>query len=320
MFKFVSKAALTVAIVGLSYNYSTAQSFDSPVDYNNFIVEQQTAVVTLSMEYISMSVHSEDERAIEAKRADVVKQLKKSISDVNKAEGYKGDTRLKSEAIDVFELYLQTYTDDFNEAELLKKDRESSFLAMEKYFKAQDRAEKKLALASDQFTRAQKSFANKHDLLIEESEGNSELENKMQMVSDVNEYTRKLFLSYFKAFKVDGAFLDAFNGQKYTTMESKRQELLKVANEGLSTLRLTGPFKKDKKYLEATKEILETYKELASGEYKELVEIVKKKDKLTQEDVDRANSIIESYNNKMQKLMATFNEENSAFMQRHIPR
>jgi hypothetical protein len=299
---------------------SIAQQFDDPVDYNNFIVGHQTDVVTISMEYISISVHSEDERAVESKRQQVVKQLKKSINEVKRAEGYKGDNRLKSEAIDVFELYLSTYTTDFNEAELLKKDRQSSFDAMESYFKAQEKAEKKLAAASDQFSRAQDAYAKKYDLLMEEGEGNDELGNKMQIVSDVNVYTRKLFLLYFKPFKIDAAFLDAFNEQKVSTMKSKRAELLKHADDGLTKLRLLGPFKGDKSYMNATKELLSTYKELCQGDYKELVTIIERKDKLTQEDVDRANAIIQAYNENIQKLMKDFNESNSTFMQKHIPK
>lgn len=85
-------------------------------DYNNFIVGHQTDVVSISMDYISLSVHSEDENPINSKRQQVVKQLKKSINEVNRAEGYNGDNRLKGQAIDVFELYVNSYTTDFNES------------------------------------------------------------------------------------------------------------------------------------------------------------------------------------------------------------
>mgnify|MGYP000418452022 CR=1 FL=1 len=83
---------------------------------------------------------------------------------------------------------------------------------------------------------------------------------------------------------------------------------------------MVGPFKTDKSYMNATKKLLETYKELCQGEYKELVGIIEKKDELTQSDVDRANEIIQDYNTNIQKLMNDFNQSNSTFMQKHIPK
>lgn len=309
---------LTLAI--LLANPLFSQNFEDPVEYNNFIVSKQSDVVEKSMEYVSLSVHSQDEGAVDAKRREVVRTLEKGIRDIEGMPAYKGDARLKNEALDVLRLYLEVYTADFNEAALLKKDRESSFEAMEKYFKAQEKAERKLAQAGEQFSKAQDAYAKKYELLIKEEERESELKDKLTIIADVNEYTHKVFLLYFKPFKIDAAFLDAFNRQKPSAMESKRQELLKTADAALVQLDLVGPFQDDKKYLEATQKVLQQYVDFAKGDYKELVRIMENKDALTQEDVDKVNSIIENYNKTMQTLIQGFNEENSAFLQRHIPR
>lgn len=293
-----------------------AQNFSNPVEYNNFIVEEQSKVVARNLQYMSFSVHSNDYQAIEQRRLAVTQQLKKSIRRVSAMPSYEGDNKLKEGMLNALELYLEAFTIEFNEANLLKAKSEESYEAMEDYFEAQDKAEKKLKRAAEKVDKAQIAFAEKNDMQIRR-EGNAS--DGLSVVSEVNEYSRKVFLAYFKTSKSNAGFYDAMGEQKAALMEKKRQELMKSTSESFLQLRGIGPFKGDKAYRDITVKLVGYFQAMAKKEYAELVRITEKDKNLTQADVDKYNQIIDKMNNKSAELVNQFNIEQNRLLQKHIP-
>ena len=143
------------------FSVSFAQTFSDPVDYHNFIAEEQNQITMMHMDYISHSVHSDNYEETENRRLKVIRQLQASQKKIENVPAYKGEEKLKDVSLDVLRLYHETFTIELNEANILKKDSKNSFEAMEKYFKAQDKAEAKLDHATDKFDKAQEQFAKK---------------------------------------------------------------------------------------------------------------------------------------------------------------
>jgi hypothetical protein len=295
-----------------------AQGEESPVDYFNAVIQEYNKVSVKNMNYLSTSVHSENDNEVDAARKDVMKQIEKSIASIQNIKAYKGDEKLKQDALEVLKIEQGTYQTDFSDAILLKKDSKSSFEAMEKYYKAQEKAEKKLSQASDKLALAQKNFAEKYKFELKTDEQNRALQAN---ITRLNQYTRDIFLAYFKASKNNGIFFDALNANKVSAMESARLNILSSTEEGINKIKNIGSFDGDKSYMEKSIAVLQYYKSLASKDFVTLVKVTGKKDtERTQADVDQYNGVINDYNVKNQKYINEFNEANRKILQKTIPK
>ena len=309
--------SLCISIATILPNVLNAQAFSDAVDYHNFIANEQNIITAQHINYISYSVHSDDYNETEKRRLAVINQLEKSIDKIGKISAYDGEDKLKAVSIEVLEQYLGVFKVELNEANVLKQDSKSSYEAMEQYFKAQDKAEEKLDKASKKFDKAQAEFAKKHELKFEsDDESSSDIFSR---ISKVNNYTRELFLIYFKVSKANAIFYDALNERKGGAMEKTRRDLLTQASQGLALLRGKGAFMGDSRLLESTKKLITYYRNVAGKEYAELTRIVKNQDKLTQDDVNNYNKIIESMPKKEQTLINDYSQNRQQLLRKHIP-
>lgn len=290
---------------------------ESPVEFYNSIIEAQNKVVKKSQHYTSVAVHSENDNEIERARKDVVKQIEKSINEVKAIKPFKGDGKLKDEALEILKRELDAYTLDFNEAAMLKKSSKQTFEAMEKYYASQDKAEAKIDAAIADFKKAQLRFADKYQFTIEENEESLKQADKM---ARLNKYTRQVFLNYFKAFRDFNLFVDAFNSQKASAIENARQNLLKSSTESAAKIKELGSFDGDAGYANAGIKLMELYKKMAETDFAEVSELMKKGDKRTNEDVDKINKVIGKMNEEPAKLNDAFNQENKKLLQKNVPK
>ena len=292
-----------------------AESYSaSPASYNNYIVAVQGNLMDKVVEYIVETVHNENYREVESKRLEVIAQIEASIATLKRMEPFKGDDQMRKEALEVFELYREAYVNDYSQINMLKKDRESSFKAMERYFEAQDLAEKKLQRSADQFEQAQKDFADRHNITITEMES----DGTMGMIAKVNRYSRKVFLEFFRISKLNGQSLDALNSRDTIKIEETRIALLKGAQQAWENLKQTSSFKGDDEYRSRTMAFVAYHELFAKNELKELCEILGKESR-SNEDIDRYNEIIQTYNTDIKTLIRNFNEANIKLLRKHIP-
>lgn len=302
---------ISVAAVG--------QEFTDPGMFNNFIVNEQNKVTAKNLEYISFSVHSEDYAAITQKRNEVIAQIKSSYSAIEGISLENGD-KMRQEALNVMSLYLETFQIDFPAAEALKKESESSYQAMEAYFAAQDKAEKKLSQATDRLNKAQEQLAKDFKMEIILEEGDTKTNNILKQINDVNDYTRKIYLINFKVSKENAAFWDAVDTRNTKGLDAKRNRVLEVASEAHGLLNTIPDFNGNIGYRESAKELIGFYKEMADDGYKAIVNVVKKEQAdLTQADVEAYNAAITKYNTSVQGLTNKFNSANQRIMQENVP-
>lgn len=289
------------------------------IEFNNAIVVEQALVTAKNLEYASYSVHSKDFKEIEKKRGAVIEQIDNSIKAVTALTAPEKGADLKEEALEVLGMYKSIFGMDFVEVAKLKQDSESSYDAMETYFKAQDKAEKQLDKAGDRFTRAQEKFAKRNDFKMQKSDGTDPLSEQIKKMNRANEYTRKIFLTYFKADKQHAAFMEAMSKQE-KGLEGKRSKMEKAAKAALNTLKEMGGFEGDKAYLDATIKLMTFYKNIAANEFVDVVKVATaKQEDLTQKDVDNYNKGIEKYNSKVNSLVMGFNEAYSNLLKKHTP-
>ena len=315
----MKKYILSISLAFLG-TLTFAQTFDQPVEYNNFIVEEMNAVVGKNLEYISQSVHSENFEQIELKRKNVLKQIESAFNKISTAKPYEKGESLQSECVEVLNLYKGVFGAEMEEVNLLKESSQASFEAMETYFMAQDKAEKNLARATDRFYKAQKSCLKVHDIQMEEME-NAEQDNVLQEISDVNEYVRDLYLIYFQMTKYSTIFLEAAGNEDKGGIEGKRKRLAAAANRASEKLNKMEGFKGDETFLKSTKAMVNLYKDLGENGFVDIVKVVKtKQEDLTQADVDAYNKAIEKLNTETPRLNNDFNQAQMELLKKHIPK
>jgi hypothetical protein len=303
-------------VLAFIFNKAVAQkySFENPADYNNHIVARQDSVLEKSIYYSIQTAHSDDENANNAMRLEVIRQIDQSIAELKNTATYKNDAKLRDESIDVLTLYKEAFTTEFQEVIFLKKNSTASFEALEKYFRAQDRAENKLNHASKKFANAQIDFAFKYKLSIEQGP----MHDILDVITHVNQYSRALFLEQFKVSKINAAFLDALNAQKAGGLEGKRKELLNVSLAALSTVHNLSAYKGENNFKAATIKLIEYYKILAEKQYVEMENIMKNP-KPSDEDVKNFNQMVLKMNEESAALVLEFNKANREFMRENIP-
>ena len=296
--------------VGKAQRFST----DSPADYNNYIVAEQSKLMEKVVEYIVQTVHNNNFREVESKRLEVIGQIETSLYKLKQMSDFKGDNSMKEEALGMFKLYREAYVNDYSQINMLKQDRESSFKAMERYFQAQDQAEEKLRNSADQFDQAQKDFAKRHNMTIKEAESDGTMSN----IVEVNKYSRKVFLEFFKVSKLNGKALDALNTQEPDKIEAARKVLLEGANEAFQSLSKIKDYEGDDEYRSRTLAYVAYHKLFAQNDLVKLKEILAKEER-SDEEVDLYNQIIQTYNIDIQTLIKNFNDANNSLLRKHIP-
>ncbi len=328
----MKKIFLGIIILMIFSQRLTAQehNFDSPAAYNNFIVMLHNNVTAKNLEYISQSVHSDDIRRVEQSRKDVINEIGQAIGKLAAIGPYEGDPALRDVGLEVLKLNLETFQLDFMQINQMKESRYDSFEALEKYFKAEDQAEKKLAETANRFREAQADFAAKNKLKLA-SEADPENQAVIERINKLNTYTRIVFLQYFKVSRINAKFWDAINVKEARQAEELRKEMVDASTRSVAYLEKLSGFKDDTRYRDAALDLLKYFQQLSLNELKDLTRYQYKLDHAeavtTQEEVNeynkmtqRYNEIIQEYNGKTQALINRMNAEQQGLLQRHIPK
>ena len=274
----------------------------------------------MNVNYVMESVHNENFDQVERSRLRLIGMIEHAYGKVKAMPAFKDNSVFRDEAAGVFSIYLDAFNIEFKEANLLKEKRQESYEAMESFYNAQDKAEKKLEIASDKLMVAQQQFAKDHEMEIMMAKGHSGTQNMIQVINKVNGYTRVIFLAYFKVSKDDAAVLDAMEVKNPEKMETFRKKRLISADEGLAKLNALGKFEEDDEFRQSAIALLEFHKKMGNEAYPELVKFIsKKQEDLTQEDVDIYNGVIEILNSQPPLLLTKFNQLNMEFYKKHIP-
>ena len=297
-----------------------AQDFTDPVVYNDYIVDIQGKVLQQNVNYVMESVHNENYQQVEKSRLTLIESIKDALGKVQAMPAFDDETKFRDEAAAIFSLYLGAFQLEFKEANSLKAVRQESYEAMENYYSAQDKAERKLQAASERLRIAQNEFSTENNLIIMEGKGAASTQDVIKTINEVNTYSRAVFLAYFKVSKDDAATLDAMKEKQAKKMESYRKKLLISVDESLIKLKGLGAFKGDDAFRQSAMELLSFHKQIAQDGYTDIVKFIsKEKEDLTQADVDRYNAVIELLNTRQNVLLGKFNEANAQFFKKHIP-
>ncbi|MDF7811689.1 hypothetical protein [Hymenobacter sp. YC55] len=311
--------ATAVLAAGLSFTAS-AQVFTDPGAYNNAIIAEQRAMLKKNLRYISKSAHSDNEKKIDAKRLDLIKQTEASLNKVAKMPAFEDDKGFKEQATEAFYQLLKIYSEDYKAVDMLAATRTATIENMEQYFRLQEIAEAKLQVVNDSVDAAQRRFAKRHKMTFSEDPEGKRLANYMRQVSEVNTYQHKVYLAQFRVEKANARLTDALNSQNAEAFEQARLQLIEDTKAATAGLTAITPFRgKDAQYRDAARNLVKFYAAFAANQAAQMKVLMERKDSFTKADADKFNGFISLYNSQNQKLSTAYNQAGNNFQATYIP-
>ena len=310
------RLAFSIILIATITFSSGAQNFSDPVVYNDYLIDEQSDIITKSLEYLTFSIQSEDFDAIEKKRLNFLTDIRRSMNKIRRMPDYQGTNRLKRETLDVFGEYLKIYETDLIEVLGLKKQYKDSYLALEAYLEAEKKVDDKLKKALENLSKAQEAFAKKYDLKVSE-QGGSELIDRVNHVSELSKYSRAVFMEYFKVsweFNEMVKILHEKNGRK---LEKKRIDVLDATTAALNNLKSIERYRDEKEYMDLTIDLIEYFRTLSRKEFARVAGIFKK-DNMSEKDADYVNKVFADYNANIEILVVNWNLANKYLWQNNV--
>jgi hypothetical protein len=296
------------------------KTFSDPAAYNNAIVMEQQAMLKKNLRYISKAAHSENERKIESRRLDAVKQTEVSLHKVQALPDSEGDTKLRDKAAEAFQQMLNVYSVDYRDIGQMAPGSTASIEAMEAYMKAQEAAEAKLDAAGDSLAAAQKAFAKRHGLKIVPSEDDRKMNEFIDAVMLVNTHQHRIVLAQFRVQKPVSQLIDALNAQDAAAFETARAALREQSAQSLKDLGTLAPYKgKDPRYRDAAKNLVRMYNAYCGVQFVQLRGLLEKKDRLSQAEATKFSGLVKGFNEQNQRLMEAYNKAATAFVDTNVP-
>ena len=318
--RLFTQVASVCLLASLAFKPAAAQSSADPGAYNNAIVAEQVDLLKKNLRYISKAAHSENDRKIENRRLEVVEQNKVALAKLQHMAPFKGNDEFRLAAIKAFKTTLDVYSADFKQVNALATNRSDSYEAMQRFFDAQEAANKKLAVVSDSVDAAQQRFAKAHGFTLSASRESNKLSAYAKAVDEVNHYQHEVFLPYFRLQKFTARLTDALNAQDATAFEAARVAVAAEAEKTAAELAALPGFRgKDVAYRNAARDYANMYVVLCANQFVQMAELMKNKDHLTKTDAQTINGHIATFNQQRQKYNDAYNRTASAFMDTYVP-
>lgn len=293
------------------------QAQTTAIQYYNTIISEHTSIFKKNKRFITAVVHTEKVDEVETYRLQILRQIDTSLAVLVKMTPYPSDDQLRKETIEILRREREVYNMDFKEVVSLKKSSAEAFEAMEKFFVAEDSAESRVNSMMCDLRAAQVKFALSNHLTIQDNE---KMQEQINRIRRLNNYTEKVFLSYFRAFRDFNKLADAINTKKADQIEKARLDLMVSAEKGIQMMKSAGFFENDSNYVQSGIRLLEKYAYLAGGDMLEVARLLKEPAKLTNQDIARINSILIYMNAEPEDLSIEFQRQERRLFQLHVPK
>lgn len=326
---------------------SFSQKFNTPVDYLSYISNEQQAIAKNTWKYTKSIAHSKSARKIDATRKNLIKSIqlaKKNITALK--EGYNGDVDYKNVVVDYLTVSENLISQDYAKIVDMQEVAEQSYDFMEAYIMTKDLVNKKIEEENDKVTVAQKSFALKYNITLQESQ--SDLSEKMKISNEVFKYQNELYLIFFKCNITDVMLASSVQAKDIAAIQQNASSLIAFADEGLNKLKTIESFKKDNSFKESTIKTLEMYKKIGEEYPPKVVEFFmfnskfeetrtalerKSAKERTKNEVDDFNKMVNDVNKKINdfntlntsvineknKGIIAWNTSSEKFISKHVP-
>jgi hypothetical protein len=156
-----------------------AQEFDSAVDYNDYIIEQQNHVgaAVLTFNEVMAGADATKEN-IQPYHDVLILACHEALGKISSMSDYEGNFELRDAAIDLFTFYLHTFEDDYAEMINLVYSDDSDEATMDSINALLEKISAEEGEIDDRFAAAQFSFSEIHGFDLLENELQEEIDGE----------------------------------------------------------------------------------------------------------------------------------------------
>lgn len=297
----IRKKLLLPIFIFIGFN-ATSQTFNTAIEYLNYISAYQKDITEDFLSYTSAVAHGKTARKIEKRRIELVSSVKEAKRKISIMPAYNGDKSLRDSATHYLTITYNILNDDYAKIVNMEDVAEQSYDAMEAYLLAQDLAGKKQDLAGESYSNSVEVFAKNNNITLLDEK--SKFRDKVIKAGKVNNYHRVLYLIFFKSYKQDVYLLDALNKKDFSAMEQNNNTLKQFSEEGLAKLTSVKAFEgKDNTLVQACKDVLNFYKS-ETTKFKILSDNL-----LVMENFDKFKKLFEAKKTKTNEDIAEYNKQ-----------
>jgi len=143
-----------------------AQSFETPVEYLDYIGKANEQLTLKYMVYLSSMSHGKSARKVEKRRLEVLDAINNTRMNIMGMPPYKGDKSFRDTTVAYLKILNSVFNEDFSKIVNMEEIAEQSYDAMEAYMLAQEKANEKLREAGKRQNEMQKVFAEKNNIKL----------------------------------------------------------------------------------------------------------------------------------------------------------
>ncbi len=330
----------------ISISIITFTSAQNPVEYMENLNIYNQDLMQNSWKYMSAIARDASPKRVENLRSKTEQLIRSSLKNINSMGAYKGDDSYRQATLKYQNHSLDLMTGKAQKLVDMEAISKQSYDGLEAYILYQREINKINDREAAILNQSQKKFASSHDVNLIEEE--SELAQKIEKGSQVLNYKQDLFLVFARCSMYELDMLSRINTTEAYDFKQAGITLLELVDKSRAALDTIKDINSDLSLRRATSKALDFYEEEAetlipvvsefrksNNEFaafqKEFEKTPKKK--RTQEMVneynekaqamnqtgEKFNNLLQTYNQKREKVYNDFNQTSADYVQKHMP-
>lgn len=306
-----------VALLLISNTIFAQQDLKSPSGYLQTLGNEFKAIQSATWDYTKSAANNKSARKINKRRLELVQQIDASLKNVSKLPAFNGKTYLKDSILSFLRIQKIVINEDYAKIMDLEDVAESSYDAMEAYFKAREIASQKVEKSSENVNNTYTAFAKENEVTIIEGD-QDKITKQLQIADEVYGYYNPIYLIFFKSYKQEAYLLDALNKGDIAALEQNKSSLATISNECLAKLKTLKSFRgTDNSLLNAAIEIIKFHKMESETKFAKIIEFQAKNEafnkskKAFEANKNKTNEDINAYNKQIEEFNKILNEYNA---------
>lgn len=296
-------------IISIVWSYiSIAQEFTTPLDYLNYISQQQEYLMQKSWDYTHTVAHSKSISKIDKGQKELIRAVEKSLSKIKKMPAFANNSELRDAVVTYLEGNLSVYKNEYQKMIDLKEVTLTSYNALENYLQIRELANKKLDTNLETYRQAQQHFADAFGITLMNVE--TDLSKKIDKANEVIDYQDQLYLIFFKSLIAEDKLIESFAHEDAALIEKNNEELKKAITEGRKKLIDYPNFEGDNTLTQTVAAIFSFYEEETNTHIPELLNYYQAKEKFEAMDTaikempqsQRTAKVIDAYNKSVKEM------------------
>lgn len=315
----MKKLILPLILVLFQSQYSVAQTFNSPVEYLEYVNKIEEPITKQTWKYTKTVAHSKSARRIENVRKALVKTIQTAKSSLEKnTNGYKGDVDFHKKVIEYLTFSEYMIEEEYAKIVDMQEIAEQSYDYMEAYITTREKVDARMDEEHNKLVEAQKEYAKKYDITLIDG-GETEISKKMKLSNQVFKYHSDIYLVFFKCNYTDQLLQKSIETKDLAAIQQNANALQQYAEEGIAKIDTFEPIKNDKLLANATKECLKMYAEQAKNYVPKVVDFITFNSQFEdakaaferKTNKERTKEVVDEYNTMINQINKRINDYNS---------